>query len=211
MIAFHNFRKRFKGNTEDVLNIPDLLLDNKVYWLKGKNGVGKTSLIKSIAGIIPFEGQVSVDGVNINKNKMMYRLIVNYGEAEPLYPGFLTGTDLIDLYAYTKKATANQVNSLIKRFEVLAYKNKKLGSYSSGMVKKLSLLLAFIGQPKLILLDEPFITLDPQALSVAEELIAEYHSNGTGFIIASHQDFSITNSIQPVSIALINKTIFSAT
>jgi ABC-2 type transport system ATP-binding protein len=211
MIAFHNFRKRFKGNTEDVLNIPDVLLDNEVYWLKGKNGVGKTSLIKSIAGIIPFEGQVSVDGVNINKNRMLYRLSVNYAEAEPLYPGFLTGTDLIDLYAYTKKATANQVNSLIKRFEVLAYKNNKLGSYSSGMIKKLSLLLAFIGQPTLILLDEPFITLDPHALTIAEELIAEYHSNGTGFIIASHQDFSVRNSIQPVSIALINKTIFSAT
>ncbi len=207
MIAFQNFSKRFKGNNEDVLNIQDLLLENKIYWLKGKNGIGKTSLLKSMAGIIPFKGRVSVNGLNIQENRIAYRLHVNYGEAEPLYPEFLKGNDLIDLYAYTKKGTTNQVNLLIKKFEVPAYINNKTGSYSSGMTKKLSLLLAFIGSPKLILLDEPFITLDPYALSVAEELIAEYHNNGTAFIIASHQQFSIMHSIQPVSIALTNKTI----
>ncbi len=207
MIEFNNFRKRYKGSDEDVLNIPGLLLNNSVYWLKGKNGAGKTSLLKSIAGIIPFEGDVSVDGLSIVKNRIRYRLNVNYAEAEPLYPDFLTGSDLIDLYAYTKKAEASQVSALINIFDISAYKNRKLASYSSGMAKKLSLLLAFTGNPKLILLDEPFITLDPYALTVAGELIAEYYNKGTGFIIASHQGFSVTGAIQPVALALTDKTI----
>lgn len=207
MIAFKNFRKRFKSSTEDVLNIPGLSLDNKVYWLKGENGTGKTSLIKSIAGIVPFEGEISVDGLQINKQRMEYRLSVNYAEAVPHYPEFLKGIDLVDFYAYTKKATQDQLNSLVKTFETASYINNKVGSYSSGMTKKLSLLLAFIGKPKLVLLDEPFITLDPHSVKIVEELITEHHKTGTAFIIASHQDFIISDALPFVSIELINKTI----
>ena len=207
MIVFTNFKKRFKRNPEEILNIPDLVLDNRIYWLKGKNGAGKTSLVKSMAGIIPFEGEISVDGLSLNKNRMEYRLRINYAEAEPLYPDFLKGTDLVDLYRYTKKAATDQVKSLLKRFAMPAYINNKIGSYSSGMTKKLSLLLAFMGSPRLILLDEPFITLDPQALQMVEELIAEYHDKGCGFIIPSHQGFTIPGINPAMPIVLEDKKI----
>ena len=138
---------------------------------------------------------------------MEYRHCINYAEAEPLYPEFLKGIDLVHLYAYTKKAAASQVNLMIKRFGVSSYINNKVGSYSSGMAKKLSLLLAFMGKPKLILLDEPFITLDQQAKIVVEELIAEYHNKGTAFIIPSHQEFMLPGNSQAFAIVLENKTI----
>ncbi|MEO5995285.1 MAG: ABC transporter ATP-binding protein [Chitinophagaceae bacterium] len=207
MIVFSNFKKRFKGNPEEILHIPGLVLDNKIYWLKGRNGAGKTSLVKSMAGLIPFEGEISVDSLTLNNNRMEYRLKVNYAEAEPLYPEFLKGSDLIDLYKYTKKAATHQVNLLLNRFGMSGYVNNKVGSYSSGMTKKLSLLLAFMGNPKLILLDEPFITLDPQALHMVEELIAEYNYNGAGFIIPSHQGFTIPGADPHISMVLDNKTI----
>jgi ABC-2 type transport system ATP-binding protein len=145
--------------------------------------------------------------MDIKKDRMAYRLKINYAEAEPDYPGFLRGTDLIDLYTYTKKATKSQVSSLIRKFEIAHYINKKAGAYSSGMSKKLSLLLAFIGSPELILLDEPFITLDPQALNIVENLIAEYHKAGAAFIIASHQHFAFSDPLYATTTSLVNKTI----
>src|ERR1700691_2601355 len=116
MIEFKTFRKAF--DEEPLLDIGHLILSERVYWLVGDIGVGKTTLLKSIAGLIPFRGDILVDGINIRKQKMKFRQIVNYAEAEPEYPKFLTGLDLLDLYRYTKKATSEQVKYLVDNFRI---------------------------------------------------------------------------------------------
>jgi ABC-2 type transport system ATP-binding protein len=205
MIEFKTFRKAF--DEEPLLDIGHLILSERVYWLVGDIGVGKTTLLKSIAGLIPFRGDILVDGINIRKQKMKFRQIVNYAEAEPEYPKFLTGLDLLDLYRYTKKATSEQVKYLVDNFRIGEYAGTKAGSYSSGMAKKLSLILAFIGRPKLILLDEPFITLDQQAIIDLQRLIKEYVDSGISFLISSHQAFQIDNKITAFSLEVKNMTL----
>jgi ABC-2 type transport system ATP-binding protein len=208
MIYIKDLKKHYKPGLESVIDIPELSLQNNIYWLKGINGSGKTTLIKLIAGLIPFQGQILVDGFNILKDRIKYRCIVNYAEAEPVYPDFLSGRDLINFYTETKKAPPYQVKSIIERLDIGNYINNKVGSYSSGMTKKLSLTLAFLGNSKLILLDEPLITLDQKAISSVIDIIADYHKSGTCFLMASHQEFDGCLSFSPAILALKDKRIF---
>lgn len=186
MIRFDNYHKRFAEHL--VLAIPALKLDSGIYWLKGENGSGKTTLIRSIAGLIPFDGDISVDDKDIRKQRGEYKGIVNYAEAEPLYPGFLSGDDLIRFYTKAKSGNGQQVKMLTDALGIASYSANKIGTYSSGMAKKLSLVLAFIGTPKLILLDEPLITLDTASVAWLQELIKQYVGAGVSFLITSHQE-----------------------
>lgn len=204
MIEFSGYKKYF-GNILAV-DIPLLKLAQNLYWLKGENGSGKTTLLKSIAGLIPFDGNISVEGIDIRKQRTDYRSIVNYAEAEPLYPGFLTGMDLVRFYADTKKAEKKQVEGLIAAFGIAGYADNKVSTYSSGMVKKLSLALGFIGNPKLILLDEPLITLDQQAVKILQDLIEEYYRGGVAFLVTSHQEITFSH-ISPSRLLVKDKTM----
>lgn len=188
MIVFEQFRKLY-GKTE-IVGIPQLRLEHGIYWLRGENGAGKSTLMKSIAGLIPYQGNVSVYDTNIRHDRIAFTSIVNYAEAEPMFPGFLTGTDLIQFYTETKKAPEGQADHLCEQLGVSSFAGNPIRTYSSGMAKKLSLVLGFLGKPKLILLDEPLITLDTNATSILEQLIVEYCNNGVSFIISSHQEFA---------------------
>jgi len=191
MLVFEDYKKQFGDTT--IISIPKLELSPGVYWLKGENGSGKTTLIKSISGLIPFDGRISVAGQDIRTNRIAYTSIVNYAEAEPIFPGFLTGTDLIRFYCETKKANDGQARQLAGVLGVTGYADNKTGTYSSGMAKKLSLVLGFLGMPKFIMLDEPLITLDQQSVQALYELIQQYYAAGVSFLITSHQDVFFDN------------------
>ncbi|MES2730874.1 MAG: ABC transporter ATP-binding protein [Bacteroidota bacterium] len=173
-----------------ALNVPQLSLEPGIHWVKGGNGSGKTTFFKTLAGLLPFEGSVIFnETLHLQKHPVDCRRIVNYGEAEPLYPAFVTGKDLIQLFADSKKADQDQVQTVMKALGVAAFAPQAVGTYSSGMLKKLSLVLAFIGQPKIILLDEPLITLDVATVAIVYDLILEHQARGTTFLISSHQAF----------------------
>lgn len=159
------------------------------FWVEGGNGSGKTTLLKIIAGICPFEGNVSIHGIDLRQAPVAYRKEISYAEAEPQFPSTVTGTELIAFFSKTRKAEEAQVNKLIDHFNVGHFLGQAVGAYSSGMMKKLSILLAFIGTPKLIMLDEPLITLDVQFIPLLLLAIKERQSNGTSFLITSHQAF----------------------
>ncbi len=188
MLNITNFQKKYGTSKEPVVSIPDCKLEKGIYWIKGTNGSGKTSLLKSIAGLIPFEGNILVDGCDIKNNRMDYLQQVNYAEAEPQYPLFLTGKELIDFYRSTKKG--NFPDSLLSNLGIEKFMHQKTSTYSSGMLKKLSLVLAFIGNPTLVLLDEPLIALDVAAVEVLQAAIRQYNQTGVSFIITSHQLFN---------------------
>ncbi|AEW00337.1 hypothetical protein A4D02_23705 [Niastella koreensis] len=195
-----------------ILNIPEFTLDNGIYWIYGLNGTGKTTFLKIMAGMIPFEGDTHINKVSLKKNGVSYRKQVSYAEAEPVYPSYIAGRDLVSFYQHNRKAPQQQINRLIDFSGLGINLNNPIGTYSSGMVKRLSLLLAFIGPVALILLDEPLATLDTDAVHALPDLINEYRQQfGTSFIFSSHQpflseslavdrNFSITDhTIQPLA------------
>ncbi|MDQ4141120.1 MAG: ABC transporter ATP-binding protein [Bacteroidota bacterium] len=207
MLQLRNLLKKY-GDTV-ILNIPDLHLGAGIYWIKGVNGAGKTTLFKVLAGLLPYQGQIFLQGkTELSRAIIRHRQLINYSEAEPLYPAFLTGKELLNLVIAAKKPTPAQVSELTERLLVGSFLNQPMGSYSSGMLKKLSILLAFLGNPALIILDEPLITLDAAAIATVNQLILEYYQKQEiSFLLSSHQNF-ITHDL-PVTATLVleNKTL----
>ena len=192
MLQFEQVYKSY--DQQAVLEIPRLTLEKKVYWLQGPNGSGKTTFLRMLAGLVPFKGTISLDGISLRDQPLPYRRLVSFAEAEPLYPAFITGHELVNFYKDIRKADTSQTDMLIDFFRMLRFLPQPVGSYSSGMIKKLSLLLAFLGKPALILLDEPLSTLDEGAVHFMPDLINAYHKEfSTGFIFSSHQPFNSYN------------------
>jgi ABC-2 type transport system ATP-binding protein len=187
MLKFVNFKK---GYTDfPVLKIDDLIIERGIYWIKGGNGSGKSTLLKAIAGILHFEGDILLNSsISIKKQTLPYRKLVNFAEAEPVFPEFLTGREMILMFSRAKGAPRGQEDEYIESMRMQPYIDLPLGTYSSGMLKKLSLVLAFIGNPELILLDEPLITIDVESLATLYSWITKkYERDNTSFILASHQ------------------------
>jgi ABC-2 type transport system ATP-binding protein len=207
MYSLNNFSKSYSGNL--IIGVERLRLVPGLYWIKGENGSGKTTLFRALAGLHPCEGDAGFDdGVSLKTTPRTYRKYVNYAEAEPLYPGFLTGKDLIHFVGGAKGMLREQ-KQMIERLGLLSYYENSCDSYSSGMLKKLSLGLAFLGTPRVIILDEPLITLDEQARIFLVDLVHKFLSEqNTVVMISSHQHLDQSLSIT-ATFTVKNKTLSS--
>lgn len=187
MLTLTSFEKSFGAKL--ILEIPDLTFQKGIQWIKGRNGSGKSTLFNCLAGLSPYQGNIILNGIDLRKSPVEYKLKVNFSESEPLFPEFLTGTDLIKFYSKLKKSSPAQSSELAALLGVSTYADEPCGTYSSGMMKKLSILLVFLGSPELIILDEPLITLDKEAQQIVSELIKNKVEEGVSFLFATHQDF----------------------
>jgi len=206
MLQFENIQKYYGSFL--ALEISSLSIDKGLWWVQGENGSGKTTFLKMIAGLHPFSGDIILDKqYSLKKQRQQYIKSVNYAEAEPLYPTFLTAKDIVQLYCYTKNGDINEAQELLKELHIFNAYKQPLGSYSSGMIKKVSLALAFIGRPKIILLDEPLITIDVNAIDTICSIIRNKHKEGISFIITSHQAIAANQLTFTGSLAAKDKTI----
>lgn len=152
MLQLTNFSKTYHGRA--VLRIDSFTFASCMYWIQGANGSGKSTLLQAIAGIIPFEGDILLAGqLSVKKQAVAYRRLVNFAEAEPMFPSFLTGRELIHLFRTAKQGPPHQEDFYLEGLQMTAYVHEPVSTYSSGMLKKLSLVLAFLGQPTCIVLD----------------------------------------------------------
>jgi ABC-2 type transport system ATP-binding protein len=178
--------KKYGSNT--VLSFDEWKIGSGIYWLKGGNGTGKTTLFRIIAGHTPFTGHVLFDNTDLKKEPALFRSKISYAEAEPQYPLFITGRELLNFYKDVRQAEQNTIDQLVSAFEMTEFLDQKIGGYSSGMLKKLSLICAFIGEIDLYILDEPLITIDAASADQLYKLIALRANQGKSFILSSHQE-----------------------
>lgn len=200
MLQFTKFQKLY--GSFPVLKIDDLQLPTGIFWIKGANGAGKSTLLRAVAGVIDFEGDILLGGhISLKKQPTQYRKLVNFAEAEPVFPAFLTGKEMLKLFTSAKEAPKGQEDYFIESMQMNTYLNEPLGTYSSGMLKKLSIVLAFIGNPKIILLDEPLNTIDNESLKIIYEWIKRKNQQEKiSFLLSSHQtlpmdDLNITHEL----------------
>ncbi len=184
MLLLSDFSKSYNG--ERAVSAKSLSFPRGIHWVKGENGSGKTTFFKCIAGISPCEGEITLNGISLKKHPVDYRKQVTYAEAEPAYPSFLTANDLVRFVATARKAASDEVNFYIDHLGISAFLHKRCGACSSGMLKKLSLAIAFLGKPKLIILDEPLITLD-EATRVQLYSLIRLRRDAI-FLISSHDE-----------------------
>ena len=208
MLHFSKFQKTYGAIT--ILNIDDLIIQPGIYWVKGANGSGKTTFLKVVAGILHFEGDIKLktQQISIKKQPIVYRKSVNFAEAEPIFPEFLTGREMIDLFISAKGGSPGQENFYIDSMKMHDYIEVSINTYSSGMIKKLSIVLAFMGNPLIILFDEPLITLDTQSLHTLNSWIIEKNrKDRTSFLISSHQPLEISSNITVKEILIASQTV----
>jgi ABC-2 type transport system ATP-binding protein len=185
MLEIQQFLKKYPTGFQ--LKIEALHLEKGIHLIQGENGAGKSTLFKAIAGIQTFTGNILLDKVDLKKEPLVFRQWVNYAEAEPVYPDFLSLDDLILFVSKAKKALRMQIDELKEAFGVSTFSDNNITTYSSGMLKKTSLLLAFLGNPKLTILDEPFTTIDTGSQDFLVQLIEKKSAEGVSFLISTHQ------------------------
>jgi ABC-2 type transport system ATP-binding protein len=188
MLQFVNFSKYYADRR--IMAIEEFYLGPGIYWIKGANGSGKSTLLRSVAGMLAFKGDILLNEViSLRKQSVPYRRLVNFGEAEPVFPGFLTGADLVTFFLAAKGGVFPDLEQLIWEMNMEQAIHEAVSTYSSGTLKKLSLILAFTGHPKLILLDEPLTTIDAGTIKILHNWIRDFYTNGgVSFMITSHQE-----------------------
>ena len=185
-LQLHSIEKTYGSNI--ILKFDKLTVSGGVYWLKGGNGTGKTTLFRVVTGQTPFKGQVILDGISLRDKSVEFRSKISYAEAEPQYPPFITGNELLNFYKDIRKASHHELAKLSDIFGMTEFLDQKVGGYSSGMLKKLSLICAFIGEADLYILDEPLITIDVDSANKLYQLIEEKPQQGKSFLLSSHQE-----------------------
>jgi ABC-2 type transport system ATP-binding protein len=185
MLSLKNIIKRY--GSHEVLNFEHWEVENGLCWLKGGNGTGKSTLFRIISGQIPFKGEVELNGIHLRNQPELFRSRISFADAEPQYPLFITGRELLQFYQDIRKAETSEVAYLADYFDMSAFLYQKVGGYSSGMLKKLSLICAFIGNPDLYILDEPLITIDAEASEKLYQLINIKLLAGKSCLLSSHQ------------------------
>ncbi len=184
MVAIQDLHKKFgKNQVLDGVNLD--INKGGIFAVLGPNGSGKTTLIKSILGmVIPNKGEISVLGENIKKSSS-YRYRIDYLPQMANFPDNLRVRELIRMIKDLRGSTSEE-KQLIDTFKLEPFLNKKLGTLSGGTKQKVNIVLAFMFDSPLIILDEPTAGLDPVSLIRLKELIQKAKSNGKTILITSH-------------------------
>src|SRR5699024_1386767 len=174
----------------------DLKIEDKgVFAVLGPNGSGKTTLIKSILGmVIPNKGEIFIEGKSIKKN-WQYRRKIDYLPQIANFPNNLSVQELFKMIKDLRGRTDADVNPYINRFGLEPYLNKKLGNLSGGTKQKVNLVLTFVFNSPIIILDEPTTGLDPAALIILKEMIEEEKQKEKVILLTSH----IMNFVEDIS------------
>jgi ABC-2 type transport system ATP-binding protein len=187
MLQIKNFLKEYQNHL--ILDIPNLEIPRGVSWFQGVNGSGKSTFFKAISGIIPFDGDVVYDErLNLKKEPVEFRRNINYSFAEPRFPDYLSGKDILDYYQNIYKTEELEIIEWVQLFGVDEYYKTAISTYSSGMLKKISLIAALIGDAQVLALDEPLTTIDKGSQEKLLSLLAEKVKKGVNILIASHHD-----------------------
>ena len=175
--------------TQLAVNKVDLTLQaGECVGLAGHNGAGKSTLMKLILGLIrPSSGNISLFGENLARDySVNIRRQMGYlPETVALHPS-LTGKETLDFYAKLKGTDLTQNHALLERVGIAQSAHKRVGAYSKGMRQRLALAQALLGNPKLLLLDEPTTGLDPASRQMFYQIIAELKQQGATILLSTH-------------------------
>lgn len=190
MIKIENFSKEYIKNKQVVGNLNITINDGDIYAIIGHNGAGKTTILKSIAGILEVEsGCIYVNGLKLKTNPLIYKQQIAYIPDNPEIYEHIRGIDYLnfiaDIYGIPKKRRKEQIT---KYTEIFSLNNLGdiISSYSHGMKQKLVIIAAFIHEPKVLILDEPFVGLDPISTYYLKEEMKSLANNGATIIFSTH-------------------------
>ena len=186
--------KHYRKSYGDRVVVPDLSLEvmaGDIFGYVGHNGAGKTTLIRSIVGAQPIDGgTVAVCGHNVASEPVECKRRIAYVPDNPDIYEFMTGIAYLDyiadLFAVPADVRRSRIDTYAERLGITAALGNKVSSYSHGMRQKLVLISAFIHEPELLVLDEPFVGLDPAAAHELKAMMRELADRGSAVFFSSH-------------------------
>lgn len=191
MLEVKNYSKSYVKGQKAVDSISLEVEKGDIFGFIGHNGAGKTTTIKSIVGILDFEdGDVLIDGISIKDNPIECKSKIAYIPDNPDLYEHLTGIGYLNFIADVYGVTKEKREELIKKygdiFEITNNLGDLISSYSHGMKQKLAIISALVHEPKLYILDEPFVGLDPKATYLLKDIMKEKCKEGGSIFFSTH-------------------------
>ena len=190
MLQINNLTKTY-GEKKAVDNLTLHIQKGEIYGFIGHNGAGKTTTIKACCGILQFdEGEILVDGISVKENPIECKQKIAYMPDNPDLYEFLSGIKYLnfvaDIYRVSKNDREERISKFADMFELTNDLAQPISTYSHGMKQKLALISALIHEPKLIIMDEPFVGLDPKASHILKGLMRKLCDEGGAIFFSTH-------------------------
>ena len=190
MLKIKGFTKNY-GDKKAVDCLDLEIAPGEIYGFIGHNGAGKTTTLKACMGILSFEaGEISINGISIKENPIECKRITAYIPDNPDIYEFMTGIKYLGFIADVYGVEADKRNALIAKyadaFELTPSLSAPIGTYSHGMKQKLAIIAAWLHSPKLIMMDEPFVGLDPKASHILKGMMREHCDAGGSIFFSTH-------------------------
>ncbi len=191
MLEIKNFTKSYVKGINAADDITLTVKDGEIFGFIGHNGAGKTTTIKAIVGTLDFDqGEILLDNLNIKTNPIEFKQKFAYIPDNPEIYNNLTGMQYLDfivnIYNLDDTNINEEINKYASEFELVEELNNEINTYSHGMKQKLLLISAFIRNPKLLILDEPFTGLDPNATFKMKQQMKKLAESGAIIFFSTH-------------------------
>lgn len=190
MLNISHLTKTF-GDKKAVDDLSLHIAPGEIYGFIGHNGAGKTTTIKSVVGILNFnEGKIAIDGVSIKENPIACKKKLAYIPDNPDLYEFMSGIKYLnfvaDIFGVEAALRQERIRKYADMFELTADLAQPISAYSHGMKQKLAIIAAWIHSPKLIIMDEPFVGLDPKASFLLKGMMKEICAEGGAIFFSTH-------------------------
>lgn len=191
MLRIEHFSKTYAGGKRAVDDLSLSVAPGEIFGFIGHNGAGKTTTLRAVAGVLDFEeGSIAIDGHDIRREPTAAKKVTAFLPDNPDLYDFLTGIKYLgfiaDLYEIPAGARQDLIGKFADAFQLTGSLGSPIGSYSHGMKQKLALISALIRQPRLLILDEPFVGLDPAASHLLKDYLAELCAGGASVFFSTH-------------------------
>ena len=191
MLAINNYSKAYNKDHFAVSGLSLNVDSGDLFAFIGHNGAGKSTTIKSIVGILPFDdGDILIDGISIKKDPIACKKMIAYIPDNPDIYDSLTGIQYLnfiaDIFKVDKTTRKAIIDKYASEFELTNDLNNLISSYSHGMKQKLVIISALVHSPKLLILYEPFVGLDPKATYLVKKAMVEFCENGGAIFFSTH-------------------------
>ena len=190
MLRIEHLTKKY-GEKKAVDDLSLHIEKGEIYGFIGHNGAGKTTTIKSVVGILDFdEGEIFIDGKSVKKDSLECKRVIAYIPDNPDLYEFMTGLQYLnfisDIFGVEEKERKERIEKYSTAFEIKEDLASPISSYSHGMKQKLAIISALVHDPKLIIMDEPFVGLDPIASHLLKDIMREKCNEGGAIFFSTH-------------------------